>query len=45
LDELIFFIGTISVACIIAGFIGLTNNPISRYLMRDLENEKNGDLT
>jgi len=24
-------------SCIIAGFVGITNNPISRYLMKDLE--------
>lgn len=28
---------TIASGLISAGFIGITNNPISRYLMRDLE--------
>lgn len=30
---------TIASGLITAGFIGITNNPISRYLMKDFEKE------
>ena len=30
----------VAVGLIGAGFVGITNNPISRYLMKDLEERK-----
>ena len=40
MTNLDFILITIAASLISAGFIGITNNPISRYLMRDLESEK-----
>jgi len=40
IDQLVIFLTVCSVSCIIGGFIGLTNNPISRYMMRDFDKEK-----
>lgn len=37
--EIVIFLTVCSISCIIGGFIGLTNNPISRYLMKDLDKE------